>query len=432
MNDCIVAIATPPINSIHHIIRGSGEDALILLEKVKSAMQNTEYYTYTFKKPHSYTGENMFEIHLWGNYIQAHKILQILIANGARMAKEGEFTRIAFSNGKKNFIELEQLGMLFESESADIVKINTNILESKHTENILKEIYNTLLNIVSELEATWDFVEHDIPPIDTTKLLTDLKNTYCDLNATLQNLNPYSFTHSYKIALWGLPNVGKSLIFKRLTGYDSLVTDIKGTTRDVISARKIYNNVTFTFLDLPGYSITFKNEIEKYSQELINNILPATDGIIYVFDLSNEEVEQEWQCFEKIRNKVILCIGNKVDVQNHKKYNFLLKNINKDSLVVTSALKNRGFGQLLNKLSSKLIQKNHLPSLNIVSSRQFQLLQEIKKSIENAISGFENKTSYDLIVDELKYSLQNLDSLFGKRLDEEILTNIMSKFCIGK
>lgn len=442
MSNCIVAIATPPFNSAYHIIRASGKDTFTILEKTFNIhieinnkkpllLQTPEFTIYLFKEPYSYTGENMFEIHLWGNYFQAHNILAKLIENGARLAKEGEFTQIAFLNGKKNFLELEHLASLFESETADVINITESILDSKRIENKLKEIYDALLNLISDLEATWDFVEHDIPQPEMAKLLKDLENIYSTLNTEFKNLHPFNDTFSCRLAIWGLPNVGKSFIFKRLTGYNSLITPVAGTTRDIISASKTYNNITFTFLDLPGYNVIFRNDIEKYSQQLINSIFPRLSGIIYVFDLSIPPMDAEWECYQKVHDKVVLCIGNKADIINPGKINFLLRNINKKFIIV-SALKNKGFGKLLNALYSVINNSKLLSGYAPISTRQFNLLEEIKSSVERALNEFRNNQPPDLIVDELKYSIINLESLLGIRVEEDILKNIMSKFCIGK
>ncbi len=450
MSDCIVAIATPPFDSIHHIIRGSGKNSFDILKKTFCLqsfnlinkhkniinIQNNLYGNieiYIFPEPRSYTGENMFEIHLWGNILMAHNILESLLNNSATLAKEGEFTKRALLNGKKNFLEVEHLSNIYEATSPKIVKLNNNILDSKTTEKKLKYIYNLLLNIISELEATWDFVEHDIPPIDTEKLFNDLKNIYKYLLIILNNTHYFdSLSNEFKIAIYGFSNVGKSFIFKRLTGHNSIIANTRGTTREVISATKIYKNITFTFLDLPGYNVILKSDVEKLSNILVQNVIPQVDGIVFIFDLSSKNIQLEFQCFEKIKNKVMLTVGNKMDISKKNNENFLLKNFATEDIIFVSALKNKGFGKLLDRLSRKLSMSVSKSTSNFISLRQYQLLNEIKISLENVIKHFELNTPVDIIVDELKFSLQNFESLFGIRLDEEILTNIMSKFCIGK
>ncbi|MFN7181146.1 MAG: GTP-binding protein [Planctomycetota bacterium] len=450
MNDCIVAIATPLVGSIHHIIRGSGKDAFVILkssfdlniEMLLNTRQKIIHLdvpaginiiVYLFYEPYSYTGENMFEIHLWGNYVIACEILEKLLRNGAVTAKEGEFTKRALFNGKKNLLEVEHLSNLYASFSSQIVKLNHNILHSKTNQEKLRNTYNLLLDIVSELEASWDFVEYDIPAVNFDKAVNDLKNIYTGLCALLNNVN-YFDTHAqgFKIAIWGLPNAGKSFIFKRLTGYMSIIAGERGTTRDIISATKRWQGITFTFLDMPGYDIMLKSEVEKLSSQVVRDILPHIDGIIFVFDLSSKEMDLEFQCYEKVKNKVVLIAANKMDICNEAKKDSLLKVIDGKDIVFVSALKNKGFGSLLQKLSKKFLQPTDHTDYQFVSQRQYLLLNEIKNSLENAIKHFEDGTPVDIIVDELKYSLQNLESLFGIRLDEEILTNIMSKFCVGK
>jgi tRNA modification GTPase len=443
MSEAIVAIATPLLGTISHIIRCSGKDCFKILEqtfnislsnkKNKMLFLDKTTYIYFFYEPASYTGEDMFEIHLWGNHILADQILQKLIQNGARLAKAGEFTQLALLNGKKNFLEVEQLSQIYNSFSNTIVSLNNTILESKKIENTFNEIYDTLLNCISDLEATWDFVEHDIPNIDTKEIFNTLANIYNQISAFLKEATALdsNFT-SPKIAIWGLSNVGKSSIFKCLTGYNSIITPIKGTTRDVISATKTFLGKTFTFLDLPGYDIVFKSEIEKYSVEVAKEIIPKTDGILFVVDLANEEVELEYNCFKKVEEKVIAIVGNKIDIAHPKKIKQTFEKYKNNPKLFVSALQNRGFGKLLSFLSKKFTSNYSPPYWYILPLRQYNILQQIKESLQHAIADYKRGITIDIIVDELKDCITNLEILSGKKLSEEILSSIMSKFCIGK
>ena len=429
--ETIVALATPPGNSGVAVIRISGEKSKEILTKLihenldfeprKMYLKNVysgdivdRCLVVFFASPYSYTGEDVAEIHSHGGYFLSQKIIDTTIELGATLAGKGEFSKRAFINGKMSIDQAEGVMDLINAESEMQAKAGSSLLQGKLKE-VITNYQNILTDILAEIEAKLDYPEYEYDDNETK----NLKERLIDLRSNLENLIDESksgliIKNGIKVAIVGAPNVGKSSLLNALSKTDkAIVTDIAGTTRDVIEAEYEYNGIIFRLYDTAGIHES-DDVVEKIG---INRALKAIDDCDIVLKIStlNNICDIE-------TNKPTIEVFNKADIYNY----------NDDKYIYISALTMKNVEKLKQLIFEKTVKEDfNSNKLYLTNTRHIECVKKAKKAIDNVLKIFD-ETTMDIISSEIKSAWYSLGEITGVTSDENIIDKIFSKFCLGK
>ena len=440
----ICALATAPGGAIG-IIRVSGADAITITDKIFSkslsaAKSQTVHYgeikdadgntiddvlVSVFRAPHSYTGEDSTEISCHGSRYILSKVLELLILNGCRQAMPGEYTQRAFLNGKMDLSQAEAVADLIAASNQATHKIAMSQLRGNFS-NELAELRNQLLKITSMLELELDFSDQDVNFADRNQLLI-LANQIDNRITTL--------THSFEtgkalkegipVAIIGKTNVGKSTLLNRLLGEDkAIVSNIHGTTRDVIEDTTQINGVTFRFIDTAGLRHT-DDEIEQLGIERTYRKLDEATIILWLID-SAPTTEESEEIKSKTADKKLIIVENKIDKEQPL-------GLYPDSIKISAK-----FSTNIDTLESAIYKASDIPEINandviVTNARHYDALKRSHESISRVIEGLNVGLSGDLLSEDLRDCIHILAEIVGGEVTtDEVLGNIFKNFCIGK
>ena len=452
LNDTIVAQSTPQGEGAIGIIRLSGKDSIKITNKLfpSKDLSNVKSHTIhygnleyknsiidevlvsVFIEPNSYTRENIVEISCHGSSFIIKKILSITVELGARIADKGEFTFRSFLSGNIDLSQAEAVSDLISSNSENSHKMAINHIKGVFSKKI-KQLRKDLINLSSLLELELDFSEEDVEFANRDKLET-LLDEIVSFNNML--LDSYKLNNVIKdginVLILGKPNVGKSTILNSLLEDDkAIISDIPGTTRDVLEDTITIGGNLLRFIDTAGIRDT-NDKIEKIGIKKALQQVEKAALILYVIDLENSSSKSIQSELDSnfLKNKNIIIVGNKNDLKIKKEVNEYFIN---NSLIQISAQKNEDIINLKNSLNS-FIKENLVNSDSsiMINERHFAVLNNVNKSIFNVKKNLKNKSNTDLLALDIKYALTHLGEITGEISNDEVLGNIFSKFCIGK
>lgn len=450
----ICAIATPVGGAIA-IIRISGSNAINITDeifytisgkKLIDAQPNTIHYGHIkdndttldevlvsiFKAPHSYTGEDSVEISCHGSKFILKQTLQLLIKQGCRQALPGEFTQRAFINGKLDLSQAEAVADLIASTNSTTHSIAMGQLRGNFS-NDLEKLREQLLKLTSLLELELDFSDHeDLEFADRTQLMELTETIDTKITQLAKSFETgKAIKNGIPVAIIGKTNVGKSTLLNILVGEDkAIVSDIHGTTRDIIEDTTDINGVTFRFIDTAGIRNT-TNVIEKIGIELTYKKISESTLILWIIDqmpTDNEINEMLKQC----ENKKLIVVNNKIDINNIT--NQLKEKIKNTPIIGISAQNDTN----INKLRDTIYEIMNIPEINenntiVTSIRHFEALTAAHDAITRVIEGMKNQLPTDLLTIDLRICLHSLAEITGGEITpDETLSNIFKHFCIGK
>ncbi|MGC4128699.1 MAG: tRNA uridine-5-carboxymethylaminomethyl(34) synthesis GTPase MnmE [Bergeyella sp.] len=393
-----------------------------------------------FHAPKTFTTENSVEISFHGSPYIGKKILEVLIKNGARMAKAGEFTMRAFLNGRIDLSQAESIADLIASENEASRKVALNQLKGGISQEI-SVLRNDLLNFTSLIELELDFVEEDVEFADRTAL----KNLVQSLKFKVQSLlDSFQYGNAIKngtaVAIIGKPNAGKSTLLNTLLKEErAIVSNIAGTTRDTIEEILHIKGHPFRLIDTAGLRET-TDEIEAIGVEKAKEKVEKADVLIYLADASTEDFSEDFEMLlPLLRNdlKLIICL-TKIDEVVPTKFDeietlFRNKIQNPFDFIKISALENRNIQDLKNELSSYVEHlKSEEHNVVITNQRHYEALQKSLESVNRVEEAVNSRITTELLAYELRNSLENLGEISGEFTNDEVLGNIFSRFCIGK
>ena len=458
--DTIAAIATPfGIGSIG-VIRISGKDAFNIINKISSIKIDTHNKIYhcwlvdenknyideviilPFKAPKSYTGEDVIEINCHGGMANVQNILELVFKMGARCAKRGEFTKRAFLNKKLDLTQAESV--------LDIIHSNTSTFAKKSATNLrgklfieVKNIKNEIINLLSRIIASIDFPE-DVEELSYDEIEGILNNIIVKIKKILSEANQSNILRQgIKVALLGAVNVGKSSLFNRLLNLNrAIVTNIPGTTRDVIQESVIINDLTINLSDTAGLrDINLVDEVEKIGINLSNDEIENSDLVLFVNDLTSDISEEDLSTYQKIKDKPHIVVFSKTDLVEETKLDSIIKTKllklnaqNENNFVAISTKNDINIDKLKTIIFKTVTEKmNTFDELEYVTNvRQQNCFYEALKSLELAKEGTLKQELQDLISIDIKGALLKLEEITGESINEDVLNNIFEKFCIGK
>lgn len=452
LNDTIVAQSTPQGKGAIGIIRLSGKNSIKIINSIFPSKDLSKEKSHTihfgnikyrkeiidevlvsiFKEPNSYTKENIVEISCHGSNYIIKRILSVIVELGARVANKGEFTFRSFLNGNMDLSQAEAVSDLISSNSENSHKMAINHIKGVFS-NKIKELRKDLINLSSLLELELDFSEEDVE-FANREQLENLLDEILSFNNLL--LDSYKLNNVIKdginVLILGKPNVGKSTILNGLLEEDkAIISDIPGTTRDVLEDTITIGGNLLRFIDTAGIRKT-DDKIEKIGIEKALNQIEKAALILYIIDLNKTnldtlEIELSNDLFNK---KHIIYIGNKGDLRVSKEVDSYFSN-NKFKKI--SANNKNDINELKNHINN-YISKNLVSSDSsiMINERHYASLKNVNTSINNVKKNLKNKSNVDLLALDIKYALNHLGEITGEISNDEILGNIFSKFCIGK
>lgn len=454
--DTIAAIATPPGTGGIAVIRVSGTDSFSIVQTCfrgkkkladvashsivfghitdKDGAAIDEVLLSVFRAPRSFTGENTVEISCHGGYTVTHMVLNRIVQCGARLAEGGEFTKRAFLNGKMDLSQAEAVIDIINAESALSVYAGENHLFGclKHR---VGEIREQVLDIISNILAVIDYPDEDIDEMKSEEILSSLRKAK---EAAEQLIRTYQtgkiLKEGAKIVIAGKPNVGKSSLLNALLKENrAIVTDIPGTTRDVLEETLDIDGLKVQLLDTAGIRES-GDTVEAIGIERAVEHIRSADLILFLADRSRPLSAEDFQLMEEIKEKKAFVLLNKTDIEARLDESEL-RNILPDKPVYAISAKNfEGINELTEDIR-KTVLEGELPqkdALYLTSQRHYEALSGCAAHLEAAISDLETGMYADIITIELESAVQALGEVTGMTVSEEVIGNIFAKFCVGK
>ena len=448
MEDTIVAISSSAGAGAISIIRLSGSDALNIASKVftkdlTEVDTHTIHYGYikdgeekidevlvsVMKSPKTFTREDIVEINCHGGLATTNKVLEILLENGARLAEPGEFTKRAFLNGRIDLLEAEATMDLISSRAESTRKISINTLTGE-TSNLIKDLRKELVQIISNIEVNIDYPEYeDIEVLTNNSILPSVKKFKEKLEDIIQKSEDSKIIkEGIKVGIIGKPNVGKSSLLNSLLEEEkAIVTDIPGTTRDIVEGSLVLGGIPLNIIDTAGIRKT-EDTVEKIGVEKSLSIIDTADLIIYILNNNEEITEEEKELLNKIKDKKKIIVVNKIDQETRLDKKIL------DSYIEISVKENIGVNKIKEEIKRLFsigdIITNDVTYLS--NARSIALLKKSLKSINEAEEEITINSPIDIVELSLKDAWSSLGEIIGETYTEELLDELFSRFCLGK
>ncbi len=465
-NTNICALATPPGVGAIAIVRLSGVDTPDIISQIFTPVSGKKPLPYqmqfgavkdgerlideclvvTFKAPHSYTGENGAEIYCHGSSYIVSEIIKLLISKGCKMAEPGEFSKRAFLNGKLDLAQAEAVIDLISSESQAAHQIALSQMKGGFS-NELKVMREQLINLVSLMELELDFSEEEVEFADRTQLNNLLKEVQDKISRLIDSFSlGNAIKNGVPVAIVGATNTGKSTLLNTLLGEEkAIVSNIHGTTRDVIEDTLNLGGITFRFIDTAGIRETTET-IEIIGIERTYKKLMQANIVILVLDAQRlDQIEASIRNLEgkynKNKQKLIVAL-NKKDVLGEQEIEATLSEIellckqagySPISIIPISAKKQINISKLEDILIGTQSNLKVSPDATLVTNiRHYQALCDAQIALDRVEEGLSSAVPTDLVAQDIREALYHLGSIVGEINTDEILGNIFSRFCIGK
>jgi len=455
--DTIAAISTPHGNGGIGIIRISGEKAFEIAAEIFIGRKNfDEIKTHTInygkivdpksgeildevllskmKKPNTFTREDVVEINCHGGTVVLKNILELILKKGARLAEPGEFTKRAFLNGRLDLSQAEAVIDLINAKTSESSKAAMNQLEGKLSVK-LKEARSKLIEVLAHIEVTVDYPEHDIEEITGEKVYSEIKEIREKLNNIIKGFEKGRIIREgINAVIVGRPNVGKSSLLNELTGKNrAIVTDIPGTTRDIIEDYINLNGVPVKIIDTAGIRET-EDLVEKIGVEKTHKELETADLIIMMIDAFKGIEKEDMEILDRAKDKKVIVILNKIDIADEDKLVEIESKIKNKKVIRMSLKQGIGTDELADAVV-ELFVKGEV-SLNnevlITNVRHKNLIDKAIESIDYAINAYKSGMPLDMITIDIVNSAQFLGEITGESVSEDVMNEIFSRFCLGK
>lgn len=450
----IAAISTPLGTGGVGIIRISGKNATEISDRIfvsvngKKLSSSKGYRAYfgrifdgetavdevvclVFRAPHSYTGEDVVEINCHGGVVLLKKILRLVLQNGAQAAAPGEFTKRAFLNGKLDLSEAESVMTLISAQGEQGANAAFNQLEGSLSRKIEK-INSSLLSLAAHIAAWVDYPDDEIEELGNNELYSTIYNAHLELCALLSNFDSgMAVTNGVEAAIVGKPNVGKSTLMNLLTGYDrSIVTEIEGTTRDVVEETVNLNGCILRISDTAGMRET-GDIVEKLGVERSRKKLERAAIVFAVFDLSKPLSDEDKELIDECKDKNVIPIINKTDLEPRLDVDYIKNKLG--SPLFISAKSGDGYNELCDRVADLMGTKNFdTTSAMLVNERQRICCQKASDALKDALEALNLGLTPDAIGVCIDDAIAALLELTGQKASEAVVDEVFKQFCVGK
>ncbi|HPW53032.1 MAG TPA: tRNA uridine-5-carboxymethylaminomethyl(34) synthesis GTPase MnmE [Erysipelotrichaceae bacterium] len=442
LNDTIVAISTSTLSAAAiNVIRLSGDSCFDVLDRIfVSKDKNYEgyriYYGFivdpetnekvdevlvnAFRNPRSFTGEDMAEISCHGGLYVTRKILTLCLSYGARQALKGEFTKRAFLNGKIDLTQAEAINDLIVADNKDNAKLAMNSLTGS-IRKLLEPMIDAVEQCVAHIEVNIDYPEYDDNGIITANQVKELVEKWLKESETILNVAESSIVvkEGIKTVIVGKPNVGKSSLLNALLDQDkAIVSDIAGTTRDLVEGEVRLSNVTLHLIDTAGIRET-DSSLEQMGIKKSKEALEQAQLVIVVLDSSDID-EEDHQLLEETKEYNRIVVYNKSDIRTSA-----------DGITISAS--NNDISQLVDKIN-EMFEDNRiaLSQPALTNERQISLMRRARQSMESALQALNDEVPLDLVTEDIQNSYRYLKEILGEYSREDLLDGIFSRFCVGK
>lgn len=380
--------------------------------------------------PRSYTKEDVIEFHCHGGIIPVQQVLQLCLEHGARLAQAGEFTLRAFLNGRIDLTKAESIAELVGAESPAASQIALAGLSGKLATPI-RQLRATCLDILAEVEARIDF-EEDLPPLNEAGIARQLKNVLLQVRQILATAARGELLRSgLKVAIVGRPNVGKSSLLNAWSRSDrAIVTDLPGTTRDVVESHLVVGGIPIQVLDTAGIRQT-EDQVEKIGVERSRQAAARADLILLTIDAQAGWTDEDEEIYQQVRGRTLILVVNKTDLAALQQGGYPP---NIDKIVHTVAAAHQGIEQLEGAILESVKGKN-LTAANLevaINQRQAAALTRAEVALQQVQATIDSQLPLDFWTIDLRTAIQALGEITGEDVTESVLDEIFSRFCIGK
>ena len=455
--DTIAAIATPPGEGAISIVRLSGDDAVTIADQVFKGKDLTKVSSHTInyghfidpktreiidevmvsvlRAPKTFTREDTVEINCHGGIVPTNKILQVLLTNGARLAEPGEFTKRAFLHGRIDLAQAESVMDLIRAKTDRSMKAALNQLDGELSQ-LIRNLRQEILDVLAQVEVNIDYPEYDDVEEMTSKLLREKALDVC---AKIEQLLVTArqgkiLREGLATVLVGRPNVGKSSLLNHLLHEDkAIVTDIAGTTRDVIEEYVNVLGVPLKLVDTAGIRET-DDRVEKIGVERSRQALDRSDLVILLLNASEPLTTEDIELLQLTQDKKRIIVLNKMDLEPKLDLNELYQYVDKAEVLKTSVLKNEGIRELEEHIATLFYGgiENSQTTVLVTNARHIALLEQAKAALEAVLTGLDQELPVDLVQIDMTRAWELLGEITGDSYQDELLDQLFSQFCLGK
>ncbi len=457
--DTIAAISTPPGEGGIGIVRLSGDEALEIADKVykmgekmltdqpshtihygnlhdpKTDEKIDEVMMTVMRAPKTYTREDIVEINTHGGVLVTNKVLQIVLAAGARLAEPGEFTKRAFLNGRIDLSQAEAVMDVIRAKTDSAMHNAISQLDGNLSQ-IISDIRQEILNTLAQVEVNIDYPEYDDVEEMTSKLLQkkaiEVKNQVERILETAQQGK--ILRDGLATAIIGRPNVGKSSLLNAFARQDkAIVTDIAGTTRDVIEEFVNVKGVPLRLIDTAGIRET-DDEVERIGVTRSKKAIDEAELVLLVFDQSQELTDADFEMLQLTENKERLVLLNKMDLPQKLNVDILLEKVDPKSIISLSIAENTGMEEVEKAITDLFFagKTGEKDATYISNIRHISLLEHAVDALEEVVNGIDLGMPVDLVQIDLTRAWDALGEVTGEAVQDELITQLFSQFCLGK
>jgi len=457
IEDTIAAIATPAGQGGIGIVRISGKDAMAIAsqmvrlrsnKRVQDCASHTVHYGVVMDKAHvidevlvtlmrgpkSYTGEDVVEISGHGGMTVLRAVLQTILAAGARLAGPGEFTKRAFLNGRMDLTQAEAVIDIIQAKTSNFLRQSQHQLKGELSTK-LNAIREELIKIYTMVEALINFPEDGIDAQGRQQITARIRLQEKEVDALLASgQSGRLLKEGIRIVLCGKPNVGKSSLLNALLKQErAIVTDIAGTTRDVLEESAQIKGIPISLVDTAGI-LEPRDLIEKEAIARSHLYIKSADLVLLVLDQSRQLEAQDQLLIEQLKTAPVLLVINKMDLPSKLETSVPEKLFSQEHMVKVSALNASSIQALEDKIVDIIAKGKNLDTDGILVNniRHMKALEEAQKNLQDATRLMQEETSLEFISEDIKSAINQLDAITGRNIDEDLLDRIFSEFCIGK